>query len=60
MQDLDAVEYSIQEEYEARINFEALESMDPEIRARIDLDLLGQLTNTSPEQLAPFKQINTR
>jgi len=59
VQDLDAVEYSIQEEYEARVNFEALENMDPDIRARIDFDLLGQLTNTSPDLLAPYKQTDS-
>lgn len=53
MGDLDAVEYSIQDEYEAQINFEALDRLDPDIRSRIDMDLLAKLTNTEPALLVP-------
>ena len=56
--DLDRVEYTIQEEYQARINFQALDQLDPAIRARIDLELLARLTNTDPEKLEKYRTMD--
>ena len=55
MSDLDAVEYCIQEEYEAKINFDALERLEPSIRAGIDMDILAKLTNTDPALLDKYR-----
>ena len=55
VEDLDAVEYSIQEEYVAQINFEVLGHLDPAIRSRINMNFLARFTNTEPALLAPYK-----
>ena len=55
MTDLDGVEYCVQEEYEAKINFQALDSLDPAIRAGIDMDLLAKITNTDPSLLDKYR-----
>ena len=55
MRDLDAVEYSIHEEYEAQINFAALDRLDPVTRSNIDMRLLARLTNTDPDMLIPYQ-----
>lgn len=55
MRDLDAMEYSYQDEYEARINFDVLDQLEPSLRAKIDMDFLAQLTNTDPALLAKYK-----
>lgn len=53
--DWNTLEYCIQEEYEAKINFEALEKLDPAIRAGIDMDVLASITHTDPALLAKYK-----
>ena len=53
--DLDDMEYVYQDEYEACINFDVLDKMDPEIRENIDLDFLAHLTNTDPALLEKYK-----
>ena len=49
------MEYVYQDEYEARINFEVLDELDPSMREKIDLDFLAHLTNTDPVLLAKYK-----
>ena len=49
------MEYCIQEEYEAKINFTALDNLDPLIRAGIDMDMLATLTNTDPKLLDKYR-----
>lgn len=51
----DDMEYSYQEEYEACINFDVLDKLDPSLREKIDLDFLAQLTNTDPALLEKYK-----
>ena len=53
--DLEDMEYVYQDEYEARINFDVLDKLDPEIRENIDFDFLAQLTNTDPALLEKYK-----
>ena len=50
-----AVDYCIQEEYEAKINFEALDKLDPAVRAGIDMDLLANITHTDSSLLSKYK-----
>lgn len=57
--DTDFVRYNIQEEYEARINFEVLDSLDPSVRAGIDMDILANMTNTDPKLLDKYRTVDT-
>lgn len=58
--DLDMVQYNIQEEYETNINFEALDTMDPNILAGIDMDMIATLTNTDPRLLDKYRETARR
>ena len=53
--DLDDMEYTYQDEYEARINFDVLDNLEPALRENIDLDFLAHLTNTDPALLEKYK-----
>ena len=49
------MKYVYQDEYEAWINYDVLDSLDPSIREKIDFDFLAQLTNTDPALLEKYK-----
>lgn len=52
MVDYDGMEYSTEEEFEARINPEVLGGLDPSIRANLDWGLLARIVHTDPQTLA--------
>lgn len=49
------MKYVYQDEYEAWINFDVLDTLDPSMREKIDFDFLAQLTNTDPALLEKYK-----
>lgn len=49
------MKYVYQDEYEAWINYDVLDELDPSIREKIDFDFLAQLTNTDPALLEKYK-----
>ena len=49
------MKYVYQDEYEAWINYDVLDTLDPSIREKIDFDFLAQLTNTDPALLEKYK-----
>ena len=51
----DEMDYEIKEEYFATLNLDALEALNADVRAHIDLDFLAQVTNTDPSLLDKYK-----
>jgi 2,4-dienoyl-CoA reductase-like NADH-dependent reductase (Old Yellow Enzyme family) len=49
------VQYCTNEEYEVTINFDVLDTLDPTIRAGMDLVMLARMTNTDPKLLEKYK-----
>lgn len=50
--ELDAVEYNIEEEYEARLDPQAIARLEPGVRSKIDLSFLDRIADTQPQMLA--------
>ena len=51
-QGVDPLEYDIEEEYEARIDSQALARLEPDVRSRIDPSFLGKIAHSNPRVLA--------
>ena len=51
-QGVDPMEYDIEEEYEARIDSQALARLEPDVRSKIDPSFLGKIAQANPRVLA--------
>ena len=51
-QGVDPMEYDIEEEYEARIDSQALARLEPDVRSKIDPSFLGKIAHANPRVLA--------
>ena len=55
-QGVDPLEYDIEEEYEARIDSQALARLEPDVRSRIDPSFLGKIAHSNPRVLAGVRR----